>query len=191
MDQLIRIKIKEECQEVKIIYRSAQFEDWEDVALIHINNWRENYRGILTDDFLDNHVFENRRSLWKSRFEATSENQYILIAQYEEEIIGFACTFLEYKGKSENYLDNLHVKSEYRGKKIGAELLSRSAHYSFENKPNLPFYLLVYNENQLGIAFYKRMGADISDPFDHENEDGSYSQIVKCSWPSLSSLTTP
>ena len=75
--------------EIKI--RKACIEDAAEIANIHINSWREAYKGLLPQDFLDDRplYFKNRYELWKK---CTSRDEDIIyIAEHPEHgIIGFS-----------------------------------------------------------------------------------------------------
>ena len=174
---------------MNIQFREASFADWKGIADIHILSWQENYRGIFTDDFLDHDIYKNRKEIWHDRFQNPPNNQFVLIAEVEEFLVGFACTYCHYKEEKIHYLDNLHVRSQLRGKRIGENLLSQSALHAFQKDPLSPFYLLVFEENESAIRFYKRMGALVSDPFEHVNEDGTRSKVARCTWPSLNAFS--
>ena len=171
-----------------VTLRIANSDDWVSIARIHIDNWKNNYRGIYSDEFLDNHVEENRNKIWESRLSNPLQNQHIIVAVARDEVIGFSCSYLNYKDEGKHYLDNLHVQSGQQGKRIGERLLLASAKHAFNQEPKLPFYLLVFDKNQRGVNFYKRLGAKVSSPFNHLNEDGTQSSIRICEWSDLGSF---
>ena len=166
-------------------FRKAEFSDWEDIASLHAKSWQENYRNILSDQFLDNEVIENRNEYWKKKLQNLDENILVELAIIENELVGFSCTYAFFKNTEEHYLDHIHVKSSFRGNRIGEKLLFKAIDWAFSKEKKIPLYLLVYEENSAAIRFYKRMGAEISEPFPHENDDGSVSQILKCTWTDL------
>ena len=40
------------------------------IALLHAQSWRIAYRGLLADEYLDEHVLGDRTSFWSTRFNA-------------------------------------------------------------------------------------------------------------------------
>ena len=44
--------------------RGATLPDAEQIAALHADSWRRNYRGAYPDTFLDGEVFEDRRDAW-------------------------------------------------------------------------------------------------------------------------------
>jgi hypothetical protein len=48
-------------------YRIANMDDLEGIAQLHAESWRNSYRGIFPDDFLDHDVWDERQNAWASR----------------------------------------------------------------------------------------------------------------------------
>ena len=50
-----------------ITIRKASVDDAAEIANVHINSWREAYKGLLPQEFLDERPlnFKNRYELWK------------------------------------------------------------------------------------------------------------------------------
>ena len=46
--------------------RSVTIGDADDIAALHADSWRRNYRGAYPDSFLDNEVFDDRRDAWRA-----------------------------------------------------------------------------------------------------------------------------
>ena len=73
-----------------IIIRKATFEDAAEIANVHINSWREAYKGLISQDRLDDrHLhFKNRYELWKRV--TVDEKQTTLVAESKEHgVVGF------------------------------------------------------------------------------------------------------
>ncbi len=100
------------------------------------------------------------------------------IAENNEKIIGAAIYFFAYfswVGKT-LYLDELYVKPDYRGKKVGSKLLKKIFETAQEEQCNwLRWQVLDWNEK--AISLYKKIGANISN--DHLNCDFNKEEIAK------------
>ncbi|MBD3667903.1 MAG: GNAT family N-acetyltransferase [Kangiella sp.] len=86
---------------------------------------------------------------------------HCLIAEYEGQPAGFALYFFNYStflGKYGIYLEDLYVKSEFRGNKIGYGLLQRLAKIAVE-KDCARVDWSVLDWNKPAIDFYKSIGA--------------------------------
>ena len=72
-----------------ITLREAQFSDHAAIAKLHADNWRQHYRGILSDHYLDNEVEQERLDTWYERLKSPAENQFITMAMLDEYPRGF------------------------------------------------------------------------------------------------------
>ena len=172
---------------MNIHYRIATHGDWRSIAQLHTESWQENYRGSFSDEYLDHHAADERAQVWHERFSQPKPNQHIILVENDNKLCGFACT---YGGHDEHgsLLDNLHVSKSLRSHGIGAKLLRKSAKWAFENYPNDLFHLYVLGKNERGIAFYRRMGAQISDVILSATPDGGKAEVYRCSWPDPTSV---
>ena len=106
----------------------ASIDDYPGIAKLHANSWKLHYRGILSDDFLDNKVETERMNVWQDRFSSPAPNQRVSIAKEEDGIVGFACLFLDDDPIFGSLIDNLHVvasRQKIRDRKTPHEKLRR------------------------------------------------------------------
>ena len=172
---------------MNIQYRIASHGDWRAIAQLHTTSWQENYRGSFSDHYLDNEAAEERAEVWRKRFAMPKINQYVILVENENKLCGFSCTYGAHDEHG-SLLDNLHVSRAMRSRGIGAELLRRSAQWAFEHYPNNPFHLYVLRQNERGIAFYRRMGARLSDIILSATPDGGKAEVFMCTWPNYDSI---
>lgn len=157
----------------------AQQLDARAVASIHAESWRINYRGALSDAFLDGEVARNRLDLWQERLSAPADDQVVLVARQkhgtqpaemgEGNIIGFACAYFNDDQQWGTLLDNLHVAPGAQRRGIGALLLVAVAGWSRSRDPRVGLHLWVLEQNQKARQFYERfhaldVGGDVWDP---------------------------
>lgn len=128
-----------------------------EIAHLHAHSWKNHYRGIMSDKYLDEEVKEERIELWEKRFAEPNPGQMVITASKEGKMAGFACHFLDYDPVHGNYLDNLHVLQEYQGHGIGRKLMQHSiAHcLAFTKRP---YFLWVFEQNKEAISFYEKLG---------------------------------
>lgn len=143
-----------------VVLRRATETDAECIAQLHALSWQQNYREAFSAHFLDKEVLHDRRTVWKERFEHPTENQYILIAEENGDLLGFLCAYFEENPDYGTYLDNLHVSPGAKGKGIGTQLMANLAETLLEKNHRKGFYLWVLDTNYPAITFYDRVGGE-------------------------------
>jgi len=142
-----------------IIVRKATFEDSAEIANVHINSWREAYKGLISEDFLNDRplYFKNRYELWKKV--TVNESQVTLVAECEKNgIVGFVNGTNGRDNGLKDYAEVwcIYLLEKYHGKKIGFNLLKSY----FDAHIELGFskgYLWVLADNPT-ISFYEKVG---------------------------------
>ena len=140
-------------------YRIANLSDLEELSDLHAESWRNSYRGIFPDEFLDNDVWDDRRASWFSRLSEPKSNQYVIVAKDNNKICGFICAFGNEDPKWGTFIDNLHVSRTYKGKGIGKRLMFLVAEWANESFNHKGVYLEVLEDNLNAINFYHCIGA--------------------------------
>ena len=150
-------------------FREATQADATAVAALHAESWRSHYRGAYRDEYLDGDVGEDRLRVWTERLSTPAPNQFVVVAEENDDRIGFACA---YGGEDEtwgSFLDNIHVRTEHQGRGVGAGLVAEVAAWCHANYANCGLYLWVPEQNRGAQRFYERLGArdrggEISEP---------------------------
>jgi ribosomal protein S18 acetylase RimI-like enzyme len=146
-------------------FREATPTDADAIALLHAENWRRAYRGAYSDDYLDGPVYDDRRNVWRDRYDTPRDDMYTALAEDDDgTLVGFACSFAP--GVPENddqgwgvLLDNLHVAAAAEGGSIGRRLVAASALWAERTYPDAGFYLWVLEDNARARPFYEHIGA--------------------------------
>ena len=111
-----------------MVIRDATKSDAAAIAHLHAESWRSAYRGILSDDFLENHAHRDRLAIWQERFSAPAAHpMFVMVADAATQIAGFVCVFPEEDAYFGSFLDNLHVAPQLTGRGIGRQLRSGAA----------------------------------------------------------------
>jgi len=72
-----------------LIERATQL-DARGIASVHVQSWRDTYKGIIDQEFLDSLKVEDRYELWKESLKA-EQNGCVYIAKNDSgEVVGFA-----------------------------------------------------------------------------------------------------
>jgi len=138
--------------------RPASAADAALIASIHSTSWQATYRGLLPDSFLDREVTRERAAYWDARLRAPGgERRIVLIAELEDEPVGFVCVERQPDSAWGVLLDNLHALPQHQG--IGAgKLLMRAAEDWAREQGETQLYLYVLEGNTPAIRFYERQG---------------------------------
>lgn len=163
------------------IIKKAGIEDIGSIAKLYISNWKEVYKGLLPDEFLNHLNIQDRKKKWKTFME--KEKHSIFVAYQENEFLGFTSCKIDDEIENCMYLDSLQVTKQSRGKGIGSKLLSTVGHYSYLcGYKKMSICIVKGNDNARKL--YEKLGAkhykDFIDDF-----QGTKSQSEKLLWPDL------
>lgn len=130
--------------------------DAEIIAHLHAVSWQHTYRGILSDQYLDQEVLADRMVYWPGRLASAGEQSFGLLAHVDGEAAGFA--FVERDdGAHGHLLDNLHVLPQYKGRKLGRALMAAVAREIVSRQWTPRLHLWVYEDNVSAREFYDHM----------------------------------
>ena len=142
-------------------YRLATHTDTESVAQLHAESWRNSYRGMLSDDYLQTQVVADRRATWQQRLQCATFGQYVLLAEDGGRLCGFICLFANADPRLGTLLDNLHVAAAHQGQGIGRMLMYRAAYWVQTTLASPSMHLWVFASNAPAIRFYERLGGRV------------------------------
>jgi ribosomal protein S18 acetylase RimI-like enzyme len=131
--------------------RRATDADRPAIAAIHAQSWRDAYRSILPDSFLDHEVDGIMRGRWEEQ--AIRVEDAVLVAEREGEILGFCATW----DAESAYIDNFHVLAKARSQGIGRGLLAETARH-FLGLGRRRAHLHVVAANARARALYVALG---------------------------------
>lgn len=165
-----------------ITFRLANLSDAPHIAQLHVQSWQKFYRGIWTDNFLDNIAPQKQLEIWTKILASPNEKQHLLLAEVNSELVGFAFTRLDKDPVWGSLLDNLHVRANRQGFGIGQKLIKASADWVLSQNPTANFYLWVLENNLKSRDFYKKCGAvEVETIIEKDAEIGTF-RIVRCFW---------
>ena len=158
------------------------------VAMLHAESWRLHYRGAYRDEYLDGEVVEDRIRVWKDRLLAPAPNQFVVLAEEDDDLIGFACAYGGYDERWGSLLDNIHVRPEHQGSGIGAALVAEVAAWCRKNYAGCGLYLWVLEQNRSAQRFYQRLGASDQGGELSEPPGGGQTQSRRYAWKTVPAL---
>ena len=140
------------------ILRSATKDDAIMIANLHASSWRIAYRGLLSDEYLDNDLAGERIAYWSGKMTTLTESEFILLAMNQAgDIEGFIAVMDEPESGYVALVDNLHVRPDLKGRGIGKVLMQAAARRLLgSGRSN--YYLWVLNGNEPAARFYESIG---------------------------------
>ncbi len=165
-------------------YRLATPQDAAAIAALHTESWRQNYRGIWSDAYLDTDVFRDRAAVWQARLTQPAAAQYVVVAEQDGQLVGFVCAFFAESPVFGTLIDNLHVAPATKGRGVGTELMKWVARQADLREPDAKFYLWVLEQNHPARIFYDHLGATNHETVWNADPDGQSSPKCRCSWAS-------
>jgi len=143
-----------------VVLRPVVGDDCKAIADLHASSWRATYRGALSDAFLASGIVEDRRALWKKRFEDPEPGQHVIVAMRGKTLLGFACAQVALDPEWGSLLDNLHVSQAVQGIGLGKRLLRAIGKHCASAAPDCDLYLWVLQKNEAALQFYFAQGAE-------------------------------
>jgi ribosomal protein S18 acetylase RimI-like enzyme len=160
----------------EVVIRRATLEDAAEIANVHINSWREAYKGMLPQDFLDDRplYFKNRYQLWKRVTSNPSEITFVAESK-DNGIVGFINGSKPRDPEYQDYAEvtSVYLLKKYHGKKIGYQLLREFFGVARAQGFNKAYLWVI--ENNPTIKFYERSGGVFNN---HKKEDTIANQKV-------------
>ena len=162
--------------------RKANIRDLSSIVELHTQSWRENYSKVLSAKYLQEEIYADRKKVWMSRLTKPPANQLILIAELDNEFCGFVCVYGAKHREFGTIIDNLHVKSNSKGKGIGTKLIVAAAKWAVTNFENDNLYLEVLEVNSKAIKFYESLGGKKIDTAYWHTPCGNNAKELIYSW---------
>jgi len=159
--------------------KPPKLEDSKDIARIITDCWKNNYRNILPEEFLNNLSYEDRKNRIRSSILGTNEKFTSDIIVYKDDTVKGAAFY----GKNicnlpENFgeIIVLYVDINEQRKGIGAKLINWVKN-ELKNKGFTDMILWCLKDNLPSIEFYKAMGGTISQERDFEIDGKLYKEV--------------
>jgi GNAT superfamily N-acetyltransferase len=168
--------------------RPAGFNDFTAISQVHAESWKHAYRGILSDDYLDNDVDADRLKYWIGKRDHPPAGQQVVVAEIDNTIIGFNCFYLDENKEFGSFIDNLHVLPPYQKTGAGRQLMKTSALVMEQSAKSRKLYLWVFEANQNARAFYEKVGGTCYEIVDKGHEDGSVAKVCRYVWNDIAVL---
>lgn len=137
------------------VLRQAIALDAETLAALHSESWRSSYRGILSNEYLDGAIVDERKRYWQKSLETPKpERHFILIAEQADEAVAFVSVYLDEEPAFGALLNNLHVRPHLKGQGLGKMLMVEAAKWTLAQHVS-QMYLWVFEANTEARRFYE------------------------------------
>jgi ribosomal protein S18 acetylase RimI-like enzyme len=163
--------------------RSARAADAAIVAALHLASWRDTYRGMLGDEFLDGEAPRAFPLHWDATLARRPLPGLVMLATVSGDAAGFVAVW---RRGEVALVDNLHVRPGLRSAGIGRTLLLHAA-ARMHRRGCRCAELSVFSGNARALRFYAALGAEIGE--DRPGE--TFGQKVterRCAWPAIERL---
>lgn len=150
----------------KFVIREANERDTVSIAALHAASWMTSYKGLLSDDYLNNDLTGERKAYWLSKMPALNAKEFVLVAESEEGIIGFIAVLDVPENGYDALVDNLHVRPDLKGRGVGAELMKTAARKLLATGRK-SYYLWVLRGNTPAEKFYLSKHGKAADEATH------------------------
>ncbi|KKI92035.1 GCN5 family acetyltransferase [Bacillus sp. SA1-12] len=137
--------------------RKASKEDIKVVSRVYVDSWKNTYRGLVPDEYLDTLSYEEAETKWIAFLNNESEPFIFIAINDDGKMIGFASGQRIDEENFDGELYSLYLLKEARGLGIGRLLVSATAKHLIE-KGIYSMMVWVMKQNKSGLGFYERMG---------------------------------
>ena len=110
-----------------VTIRDAEANEADAIANLHAVSWMSAYRGLLSDEYLDNDLLGERKKHWAQKMAQLTEKEFVLVAEHNGKRVGFVAVLDKPEAGFDVLVDNLHVLPELKGLGIGGQLLTAAA----------------------------------------------------------------
>jgi ribosomal protein S18 acetylase RimI-like enzyme len=147
-----------------IVIRPPRADDAEAIARVRVDSWRETYRGMIPQAYLDAMKLEQSRALWEKVLTAGSTAVSVFVAQRGAEIVGFGSGNM-LAGPKHGFdaeLSAVYVRREFQRAGIGRPLVAETTiALSQRDRGASGLIVWVIAGNKGARAFFERMGAEL------------------------------
>lgn len=169
--------------------RPAIRADADAIAYVHVQAWRETYRGVIPDSTLDALSVEERAKAWRERLGAMGDRQHSVVAiDGAGALVGMAgcgpTRLRELGTDGEIYMIN--IVNAGKRKRAGTRMMLALADYMISQRFKA-VGLWVVEKNTTARAFYERLGGRAV--AQHEQDfDGTAVMELGYAWAAIADL---
>lgn len=169
-----------------IVIRPATEKDAALIAAIHTSSWRDAYAHILAPEFLNGDIEADRLAVWSQRLRDRSTAQLINVACDSAGLAqAFICSYCDFDPVWGSLVDNLHVRPQARGQRIGERLFRDAATRLLAMASGSGLHLWVFEANVAALRFYERLGGRVVEKDRSGIPAAGGKTVLRVHWPTI------
>lgn len=164
-------------------------DDAEALAQVHVASWRETYRGLLPDSYLDRMSAPVHARRFTRALVSPAEHEITLAAADRSGIVGYTAggpSRSRLVGEAE--VTTLYVLRAHQGQDLGRRLLTAAARV-FADQGARSLMISVLRDNIPARGFYEHLGGEADAPR-KEPGPGGLMYEVSYRWADIAALTS-
>lgn len=166
--------------------KRAGIEDADAIAALHTASWRNFYKDILPNTYLDNEIENERTEFWQHKLSNLPQGDLVLITRSGGALSGFIWVARNADPDYDTMIEALHVHSRMRGRGIGTRLIADAVQRLIEDGAS-SVCLRVFDANQQAVDFYQRLGG-VADQKGFDDFTGANAPDTRIGWHDLHGL---
>ncbi len=170
--------------EVKI--RPAGIKDAKTIATIHTSSWRDVYRNILPQAYLNKEIEQERSDFWHRKISGLDESEMLLVANSADIITGFIWITLAGEPGYDAVIEALHIDANAKNCGYGKQLMKAAVEQLIRDGRK-SVCLRVFDENTAAIKFYQHIGG-IKDGSGIDDFAGANAPDSRIGWKDIHAL---
>jgi GNAT superfamily N-acetyltransferase len=168
-------------QRTDVEIRAAMPDDARRIAEVHVTAWRDAYRGMLPDGYLDRLSIDDRETRWLGAIADPAPGSGVLVAEAREAIVGFASFDRSRDDDAEEATGEvpaIYVDPAVVGTGVGRRLFT-AATDALRRAGYRRATLWVLEANARARSFYERAGWKWDGTVSHHDFDCANEPIVR------------
>ena len=134
----------------------AHIRDSKELSYLKKKIWETTYRGIYSDEKIDNYDYKKRETKFKNLI--NRDDQQVYVCKENNKIVGYMIIGCPLHGKLDGYslaINDLGIDKEYQGKGIGKSF------FKIAKDKNIKFFNCCNYYNYNAQKFYEKMGGKV------------------------------